>query len=115
MNAEEIQEQFCGESEYPAKAYRIEREKSDKSCKACRHGDMWDVVGPDDVAISVSYEREEDALDMADQLSMAFALGKKAGGHLLIDEITVSAMAEMHGSAVDGYKSDLRKIVDDWE
>lgn len=97
------------------RAYRVEREECALSCKACRRGDLWNVVGPDDVAISVSYEREEDALDMADQLSMAYALGKKAGGHLLIDEITPSAMAEMHGSAVDGYKGDLRKIVDDWE
>lgn len=115
MNAEEIQEQLCGEASVEPIIYRIEREVDPDSCKACRHGDMWNVVGPDDIAISMSYEREEDAEDMAEQLSRAFILGRKTGGHLLIDEITASAMAEMHGSAVAGYKDDLRKIVNDWD
>ena len=56
-------------------AFRIEREERESSCQTCRHGDMWNVVGPDDVAIGTSYEREEDAESMAEELSRAFLLG----------------------------------------
>ena len=45
-------------------------------CEHCGLGARWNVVGPDDVATSTIYERQEDAEEVADDLSAAYRAGQ---------------------------------------
>jgi hypothetical protein len=58
-------------------AYYVEPESD--GCEKCGHGAMWNVVGPDGTAISITYGDREDADDMAEQLSRAYEDGEVAG------------------------------------
>jgi hypothetical protein len=69
-------------------AYRVEIERS--GCVTCDAGKMYRVVGPDDVAMSTIYEREEDAIDLADDLNIAYAAGL-AEGHKQDSKFTYCA------------------------
>jgi hypothetical protein len=55
-------------------AYFIEVEN--KGCSHCGANRMWRVVGPDGVAMSTIYERDEDAADLAEDLNIAYAAGR---------------------------------------
>jgi hypothetical protein len=59
------------------KAYKVERDDSHE-CPTCGHGCIWEVVGPDDVALGVSYTDKEDADDVAEELSLAYEAGLMA-------------------------------------
>ena len=56
-------------------AYWVEMEKADH-CEACGRGGQWYVIGPDDVALSVSFDRKEDAEELAGHMSAAFDAGR---------------------------------------
>ena len=58
-------------SDRPAYFVEVDRE----GCLTCKHGTLWTVVGPDDVAIAQSYVEIDDAQDMADMLNRAYREG----------------------------------------
>lgn len=47
-------------------------------CERCGHGKTWTVVGPDDMAHSVSWEDQEEAEDFARAMNCAYAAGRAA-------------------------------------
>lgn len=55
-------------------AYKVVKDDSDQ-CQNCSRGVMWDVVGPDDVALGTTYGDHGDAEYMADNMSDAFNMG----------------------------------------
>lgn len=60
-------------------AFRMERSESKSGCGHCgSEVELWDVVGPDGVALGTSYAKDDDAQQMADELSRAFLLGWQA-------------------------------------
>jgi hypothetical protein len=52
-------------------------------CEHCAGGRQWTVVDPDDVAISMSFELEEDADDIAVFMNIAYEAGASLQGELL--------------------------------
>lgn len=58
--------------------FHIEREQTAGACQTCQHGNMWLVVGADGTATSTSYEREEDAQDLCDDMNNALLMGWQA-------------------------------------
>lgn len=56
--------------------YRIEQD--DPGCSECQHGATHSVIGPDDVADSVSYGDYEDAKHLRDACNRAYELGRKS-------------------------------------
>lgn len=58
-------------------AYRVEIEKT--GCQHCEAGRMWDVIGPDEMALGISYSLKEDADDMAEYMNMAYERGQASG------------------------------------
>lgn len=50
-------------------------EVDNNGCSHCGSGRTWNVIGPDGVALSTSYEDEDAAIDLADMLNEAFARG----------------------------------------
>lgn len=56
--------------------FRIERTEG---CGQCGHGEMFDVIGPDDVAHSTSYGDEEEARSVQAGFNRAFELGRAQG------------------------------------
>lgn len=50
-----------------------------EGCAHCKAGARWTVQGPDWIAIGQSFEREEDADDVADLMNQGYAAGYKAG------------------------------------
>jgi hypothetical protein len=57
-------------------AYRIEIDTA--ACEHCGVGETWNVIGPDGVALGIVYGEQDDAIETADMLSRAFALGREA-------------------------------------
>lgn len=53
-------------------------EVDDNGCPHCSAGRTWCVVGPDGDRGSTSYEDEDAAIDLADKLNDAFALGRSS-------------------------------------
>ena len=53
--------------------FRVEVEES--GCERCGHGTQWTVVGPDDVAISQSFEDQELAEDIAEYMNQGYRAG----------------------------------------
>lgn len=53
--------------------YTVER--GDWPCADCGRGGTWDVVGPDGVALGISFGDEQHAHDRADELSRAYLAG----------------------------------------
>jgi hypothetical protein len=56
--------------------YRIERDKP--KCSECKRDTGWNVIGPNDVALSLVFEDEEHARDYADDLNDAYEAGLSA-------------------------------------
>jgi len=54
--------------------YRALPDDSD-ACAHCGSGLRWLVVGPDEVALGISFENEEAAEDLADNMSRAYLAG----------------------------------------
>ncbi len=61
-------------SERESEPYHIELDNN--GCPHCRRGKTWFVVGPDGVAGGTSYTIEEDALEIADMLNLAYYEGQ---------------------------------------
>jgi len=59
-----------------AKAYQVVREST--RCALCGEGELWTVIGPDNMAIGQSFNQKVDALEMALMLNDAFKLGKES-------------------------------------
>jgi hypothetical protein len=57
--------------------YTVEPDDS-SFCVNCGTGRMWDVIGPDGVALGMSFGIESDAEDLADNLSRAYLAGAQA-------------------------------------
>lgn len=57
------------------KPYRVEVEHG--GCETCGDGKQWCVVGPDDVALGITFGVKEDAEELADMLSDAYVMGKR--------------------------------------
>lgn len=55
--------------------YRVEMDDS-HLCGCCGRGAMWDVIGPDDVALGRSFGDKEEAEDYARDLSLAYGAGR---------------------------------------
>lgn len=53
--------------------FRVEVEKA--GCERCGHGTQWTVVGPNEVAISQSFEDQELAEDIAEYMNQGFRAG----------------------------------------
>lgn len=62
-------------------AYRIE--EAGTECPACQKGATWDVIGPDDVALGVTYGDYGDADYMARELNNAYEQGRAAAFKIL--------------------------------
>ena len=56
-----------------SKPYAVER--SEDGCLHCGTGGTWDVIGPDDVAIGVSFHNRDDADEIAEWMSRAYWAG----------------------------------------
>lgn len=63
--------------EGPQRAYRVEMDDSGV-CGCCGRGAMWDVVGPDGIALGRSFGGKDEAEDYARDLSFAYEAGRKA-------------------------------------
>jgi hypothetical protein len=50
-------------------------------CACCGSERTWIVVGPDGRGSSTSYGSEDDAADLAEDLNIAFNLGKQIGSY----------------------------------
>lgn len=59
-------------------------EYGEESCPNCGSGKIWDVIGPDDVAISVSFHNRDDADEIAEWMSSAYKAGKASGHNELV-------------------------------
>lgn len=57
--------------------YTVESDNSDE-CPYCLHGCKFDVIGPDGVALGVTFDDYDDARDHADGLSRAYLAGAQA-------------------------------------
>jgi hypothetical protein len=53
--------------------YQVELNRG--GCSHCENGKLWDVVGPNEAALAISYSDIEDAEYIADILNHAYALG----------------------------------------
>lgn len=52
-----------------SEAYRIEAEKP--GCEHCGAGSQWCIVGPDEIALSTSWEDKSFAEDLCEELNLA--------------------------------------------
>lgn len=52
-------------------------EVDENGCSKCGSGRMWRVIGPGDIGLSTSYGLMEDAEDLAEELNIAYANGRK--------------------------------------
>ena len=52
---------------------------TERYCRACGQGEMFDIEGPDGVATGTSYHDRVDAEETARELNWAYNLGKKQG------------------------------------
>jgi len=86
-------------------AYKVEIER--EGCAHCKSGTLWRVVGPDDMAQSVMYEREEDALDLCTSMNEAYEAG------ILRGKITMSNYKADHIPADAITARDPYKVVGD--
>ena len=57
-------------------AYRVEVDH--EGCEKCGAERTWTLIGPDRYAIGISYGKQEDAEEMADDLNEAFEKGKQS-------------------------------------
>jgi hypothetical protein len=57
-------------------AYKVERDDS-HVCSECGRGGMWEVVGPDGMAMGVLFSDETDAHELAGMLNAAFEMGSR--------------------------------------
>lgn len=55
--------------------FRVERIEG---CGQCGHGELFDVIGPDDVAHSTQYGDEEEARSICHAFDRAYELGRQA-------------------------------------
>lgn len=60
----------------PPPAYTVVEDKP--GCETCGYGKTWSVVGPGEIAESVSYHDEEDAQAQAGALNEAFWQGQQS-------------------------------------
>jgi hypothetical protein len=63
--------------EHAKDAYFVEPEK--EGCRRCGQGKTWNVIGPDDLALSTTFEDKDDAEHHASILSEAWRLGYTSG------------------------------------
>lgn len=54
--------------------YRLE--PCGRGCPTCGAGEFWDIVGPDDIALSTSWGDKEHAEELVEMLNDAYLLGK---------------------------------------
>lgn len=68
------------------KPFFVEPEKD--GCRRCGSGKSWNVIGPDDVALSTTFDDEDDAVHHAEILTEAYSAGYRKGacGDLAADE-----------------------------
>lgn len=59
-----------------SEAYRVEADEP--PCGSCGRGGEFAVVGPDGTALPTTFEDEDDALDLADDLNVAYRAGVEA-------------------------------------
>ena len=82
-----------------SRAYRVEQQG--RGCERCGHGNVWSVVGPDDIAHSVSWTEQQDAVDFAEAMNEAYEKGHAAAyKQLPIVELQILQ---------DEYRRELRK------
>ena len=53
--------------------------EDDGGCVHCGHGQMWTVMGPDEICIGQAFEDREAADDLADFMNQAYLAGVKDG------------------------------------
>ena len=85
-------------------AYRVEQDKTGEGCKECGYGNLWDVIGPDGVAYSISWTEQSDAQDFADAMNQAYEEGQ-ATGHK-------SLPASERSKLEEDYRRELRRDAD---
>jgi hypothetical protein len=78
-------------------AYTVEY--GNKPCEHCGIGGTWDIVGPDGVAIGVSFGDKDDAEEWAGTLSHAYELGK-GGAPSWDDAIAALAHGDIHEALI---------------
>jgi len=61
----------------------------DEGCGACEHGRTFHVIGPNEMANSVSYGNVEDAEYLRDECNRAFELGRRATQWTAFSESTM--------------------------
>lgn len=63
----------------PDKPFFVEVDQN--GCSKCGHGRTWTVVDSDGTGMSISYEDEGEADNLADMLNDAYHLGEEHGKH----------------------------------
>ncbi len=59
-------------------AYKVELDNANQ-CEACERGALWWIIGPGDIAPYIGFSEREEAEELADNMSIAYAAGEQHG------------------------------------
>jgi hypothetical protein len=54
-------------------------ELGNRGCIECHHGETWDIIDPEGVALATSYGDKEEAEEVCEMLNRSFYFGERSG------------------------------------